>query len=80
MQCVLSIIQFSEADLLSVYVLYIVLEVKLIQIRENDNIKGINIADFVIKLSAYADDTYFSVTPSYIGYLFRVWGLLVIKT
>ena len=31
----------------------------LIQIRENDNIKSINIADFVIKLSASADDTYF---------------------
>ena len=30
-----------------------------IQIRDNDNIKSINITDFVIKLSAYADDTYF---------------------
>ena len=31
----------------------------LIQVRENDNVKGINIGGFDIKLSAFADDTYF---------------------
>ena len=49
----------------------------LIQMRENDNIEGIYIGDFDIKLSAFADDTYFfnlrySGTPSYTRYLFRV--------
>ena len=37
----------------------VVLEVMLIQIRENDNIESIDIGNFDIKLSAFADDTYF---------------------
>ena len=46
---------------------------------------SINIGDFDIKLSAFADDTHifnlrYSVTLSHTRYLFRVWGLLVIKT
>ena len=49
-----------QGDPFSAYPFMLVLEIMLIQIRENDNIKGINIADFVIKLSAYASDTYFS--------------------
>ena len=30
-----------------------------IQIRNNDQIKGLKIANSIIKLSAYSDDTYF---------------------
>ena len=48
-----------QGDPLSAYLFILVLDVMLIQIRENDNIKGINIADFDIKLSAFAGDTYF---------------------
>ena len=33
----------------------------LIQIRKDDTIRGITIGNTVIKLSAYADDTYFFV-------------------
>ena len=34
-------------------------EVMLIQVRSNDQIEGIKINDFEVKLSAYTDDTYF---------------------
>ena len=50
-----------QGDSLSAYLFILVLEVMLIQIRENDNIKGINIGNFDIKLSAFADDTYFLI-------------------
>ena len=36
-------------------------EVLLIQVRSDDQIVGIKINDFEVKLSAYADDTYFFV-------------------
>ena len=48
-----------QGDPLSAYLFILVLKVMLIQIRENDNIKGINIGNYDIKLSAFADDTYF---------------------
>ena len=48
-----------QGDPLSAYLFILVFEVMLIQVRENDNIKGINIENFDIKLSAFADDTYF---------------------
>ena len=48
-----------QGDPLSAYLFILALEVLLIQIRENNDIKGIIINNTNIKLSAYADDTYF---------------------
>ena len=42
--------------------LILALEVMLIQVRSNDQTEGIKINDFEVKLSAYADDTYFFCT------------------
>ena len=48
-----------QDDPLSVYLFILALEIMFIQIRNNDQIKGLKINDNVIKLAAYADDTYF---------------------
>ena len=53
-----------QGDPLSVYLFILALEIMFIQIRNNDQIKGLKINDIkliinIIKLSAYADDTYF---------------------
>ena len=48
-----------QGDLLSAYLFILALEVSFIQIRNNCEIRGIEIDDVTIKLSAYADDTYF---------------------
>ena len=48
-----------QGDPLSVCLFILALDVLLIQIRENSDIKGIIINNTNIKLSAYADDTYF---------------------
>lgn len=53
-----------QGDPLSAYLFIIVLEVLLIQVRQNHEIKGINIEDIEIKLSAYADDSYFFIKDS----------------
>ena len=50
-----------QGDPLSAYLFILTLEVMLIQIRKDDSIRGITIGNTVIKLSAFADDTYFLV-------------------
>ena len=48
-----------QGDPLSAYLFILALEVMLFQVRSNEQIEGITIKNFEVKLSAYADDTYF---------------------
>ena len=48
-----------EGDPISAYLFILVLEIAFIFIKENKNIKGINIFDNIFLYSAYADDTTF---------------------
>ena len=48
-----------QGDPLSAYLFIVALEVMLFQVRSNEQIEGIKINDFEVKLAAYADDTYF---------------------
>ena len=50
-----------QGDPLSAYLFILAFEIMFIQIRNNDQIKGLKIDDSIIKPSAYADDTYFIV-------------------
>ena len=51
-----------QGDVLSAYLFILCPETLFIQIRDNDNIRGIRVGGHKIKLSAYADDADFS-TP-----------------
>ena len=53
-----------QGDPLSAYLFILALEILFIQIRNNREIHGIEIDDVMIKLSAYADDTYFFTLDS----------------
>ena len=46
-----------QGDPLSPYIFITAVELLAIAIRTNDNIRGINLGDFEIKLLQYADDT-----------------------
>ena len=53
-----------QGNPLSAYLFILALEILFIQIRNNREIHGIEIDDVTIKLSAYADDTYFFTLDS----------------
>ena len=48
-----------QGDPLSAHLFILALKIMFIQIRNNDQMKGLNVDDSIIKLSAYADDIYF---------------------
>ena len=48
-----------QGDPLSPYIFILVMEILFIQVRDDNEINGIEIKDFHLKLSAYADDAYF---------------------
>ena len=48
-----------QGDPLSAYLFILALEIMLIEVRSNVNIAGVKIGGHSVKLSAYADDTYF---------------------
>ena len=50
-----------QGDPLSAYLFILALEVMFIEVRSNVNIAGVKIGGHSVKLSAYADDTYFFI-------------------
>ena len=65
-----------QADSLSAYLSILALEVLFIQIRENNDIKGIIINNTDIKLSAYADHTYFLASDVIsLQYIFKTYEI-----
>ena len=48
-----------QGDPLSAYLFILALEIMFIEVRSNVNIAGVKIGGHSVKLSAYADDTYF---------------------
>ena len=51
-----------QGDPISAYLFILVLEIAFLYIKENKNIKGINIFNNIFLYSAYADDTIFFVS------------------
>ena len=50
-----------QGDPLSAHLFILVLEVLFLQVRSSDNIEGISINEFTLKLTAYADDAYYFI-------------------
>ena len=50
-----------QGDPLSAYLFILVFEVSFLQVRRSDNIEGISINEFTLKLTAFADDTYYFI-------------------
>ena len=50
-----------QGDLLSACLFVLALEVLFLQVRSSDNIEGISINEFILKLTSYADDAYYFI-------------------
>ena len=66
-----------QGNPLPAYLFILTLEVLFLQVRSSDNIEGISINEFIIKLTAYADDAYyFMKTFNRYKVYFRYFGSL----
>jgi len=50
-----------QGDPISAYLFILVMEIFFIMVRQNQNVKGLNVCDFSFLLTSYADDTTFFV-------------------
>ena len=67
-----------QGDLLSAYPFILAVEVLFLRVRSSDNIESISINEFIIKLTAYADDAYHFIKKTFKCYkvYFRYFGSL----
>ena len=66
-----------QGNPLPTYLFILALEVLFLQVRSSDNIEGISINEFILKLTPYADDTYYFIkTFNRYKVYFRYFGSL----